>query len=246
MTNKNIKYETDSIEAFYKENRIEWDDFYPSEKVMFEKLKLNIDSSVLDIGCGCGGLGKALNSRFHVENYVGIDINAKAINTARTLFPEYTFVADDILDLKPNTLHKNKFDVVVSLSCIDWNIEFDRMLEVAMEYVKPGGVFLSSFRLSSEAKSSLLSESYQYINFRNQQEGEKAPYIILNPNDLFNRLLQFKPSEIEGYGYWGPPSKTAVTPHKRICFTVLTITKGPSDKCEFNLEIPDDLDCDYE
>ena len=126
--NANITYETDSIEAFYKENRIAWDDFYPSEKVMFEKLDLNPQSSILDIGCGCGGLGNALGERFNIKNYVGIDINKKAIHTAKKLFPEFTFLAGDILDFENIMPRENNFDVVVSLSCIDWNVEFDKML----------------------------------------------------------------------------------------------------------------------
>ena len=243
--NANIKYETDSIEAFYKEHRVAWDDFYLSEKVMFEKLNLTSESSVLDIGCGCGGLGKALSSRFNVKDYVGIDINKKAIETAKTLFPEFTFLAGDILDLETNILLENKFDVVVSLSCIDWNIEFDKMLTAAMNCVKPGGVFLSSFRLSNETIKYCDSKSYQYINFQNQQTGEQAPYIILSPKDLFDKLRRFKPSEIKGYGYWASPSKTAITPYEKICFIVLAITKGPSDQCEFSLEIPNDLACNY-
>lgn len=245
-SNANIKYETDSIESFYKEHRVTWDDFYPSEKKMFETLELNRQSCVLDVGCGCGGLGNALDSRFNVKNYVGIDINKKAIDTARKLFAQYTFLEGDVLDLKSPEIPNNYFDLVVSLGCIDWNVEFDKMLEAAMNYVKPGGVFLSSFRFSNELEKHSQSKSYQYINFQNQHEGEQAPYIVLNPNDLFDKLLQFKPSAIKGYGYWGSPSKTAITPYEKICFTVLAITKGPDDQCQFNLELPNDLVCHYD
>ena len=63
-TNRNIKYKTDEIERFFSKNRIAWDQFYESEKVIISALKLSKKDQVLDIGCGCGGLGLALKNKF--------------------------------------------------------------------------------------------------------------------------------------------------------------------------------------
>ena len=57
-------------------------------------------TSVLDVGCGCGGLGLALAERFGVSRYTGVEINAAAVaESARRLRadpvqPSYTTSGD--------------------------------------------------------------------------------------------------------------------------------------------------------
>ena len=53
----NIEYQTDQIAHYFKENRVTWDQFYESERVIISQLELTKNSKILDIGCGCGGLG---------------------------------------------------------------------------------------------------------------------------------------------------------------------------------------------
>lgn len=223
---KNLHYQSDAIERFYRQHRISWDQFYLSERTVLEQLGLNVSTSVLDIGCGCGGLGLALRERFGINEYTGIEINIQAARAASEMNSRGRFLAADVLELKSNEISEESYDLVASLSCIDWNIEFDRMLEKAWRYVKPGGYFLSSFRLESTASDSIeMDKSYQYINFEGQKEGEKAPYVVLNPPSLMARLNALNYSGIRGHGYWGRPSATAVTPYNRICFAVLALEK---------------------
>ena len=40
---------------------------------------------VLDIGCGCGGLGLALKERFELTGYTGVEISRKAAKMARKM-----------------------------------------------------------------------------------------------------------------------------------------------------------------
>ena len=73
---------------------------------------------IVVVGCGCGGLGKALNERFGVVNYMGIDINEQSINQANDLHRNlsFAFLNCDVLDYKP----VNLYDVVLyrMLYCI--------------------------------------------------------------------------------------------------------------------------------
>ena len=78
--NKNITYKTNKLAKFFSNNRVTFDDFYTSEKVMIETTDWFENISVLDVGCGCGGLGKALNEKFNVLSYTGIDINEQSIS----------------------------------------------------------------------------------------------------------------------------------------------------------------------
>ena len=65
----------------------------------------------------------------------------------RELNSSATLIAGDILDETDALLNGKSFDLVCSLSCIDWNIQFSEMLLAAWRHVKPGGNFVATFRL---------------------------------------------------------------------------------------------------
>ena len=50
--NKNITYKTNKLAKFFSNNRLTFDDFYKSEKVMLETIDWFENISVLDVGCG--------------------------------------------------------------------------------------------------------------------------------------------------------------------------------------------------
>ena len=242
-TKDNIEYKSPEIERFYREHRTRWEDFYESERVVFKRLGLDESTSVLDIGCGCGGLGLALKERFGVTRYTGVEINAQAAEAAKDVCPWGRFLAADILAPPPGSLEIGSFDVVVSLSCIDWNVRFDDMLAAAYAYVRKGGQFVSSFRITTGSSEIDVRRSFQHINFDGKKEGEVAPYVVLNTADLVTRLTALAPRRIGGYGYWGHPSPSAVTPFSAIGFVVVAVEKGgaPSKKPIVELDLPADL-----
>jgi SAM-dependent methyltransferase len=210
---------------------------------VFEKLNLNAASTVLDLGCGCGGLGLALRERFGVVHYTGVEINQQAAATAKAMNPAGRFLCADIVALASRELMEEAFDTVVSLSCIDWNVLFAQMLAKAYRYVKAGGHFVSSFRLTSGESLTDLRRSYQHINFEGRKEGEVAPYVILNVDELLTHLAALVPARVSGFGYWGSPSASAVTPLTRVCFAVLAVQKGiePVNDPVIDLDLPPDL-----
>lgn len=237
----NIKYKSDDLLKKYSCERNTWDEFYESEKKIMERVFNNLHSgfSVLDAGCGCGGLAKAMQERGYNCRYKGIDISEENIQFAaeRTdITLPHEFISEDISKYND----KEKYDVVMSLSCIDWNNDVDGMLKACWDKVKMGGYLIASFRLTKD--NSLLSEAYQYIDSNNTDI--TANYVVFNYVDLLNRLnnLNNKPVEIGAYGYWGKPSPTAVVPYERICFSVFYIKKDKtitySDEIRICLELP--------
>src|SRR5882762_6272254 len=118
---ENIVYQTDQIARYFARNRVAWQQFYESERVIIDQLHLDRHHRILDIGCGCGGLGMALRDQFGAENYTGVEINASAAEAGRAMNPQAHIVCGDILDLSQNAFHDKRFDVVFSLSCVDWN-----------------------------------------------------------------------------------------------------------------------------
>jgi SAM-dependent methyltransferase len=238
----NLAYSTVELERYFSQNRIRWDEFYESERVVIEQVWPGGSPEILDIGCGCGGLGLALREHFGAERYTGIEIHAEAAATAARLNSLAQVLSGDFLLLPPSSIAEASYDLVFSLSCIDWNLAFDEMLVKAWSMVRPGGSFVASFRLATDGGVNDIRKSYQYINYVGKLEGEIAPYVVLNAGDLVRRARKLGAHRIFGYGYYGPPGKTAVTPYRELCFAALAIRK-PSGKepRELELRLPTEI-----
>ena len=143
--NKNIAYQTDQLAHYYTDHRVSWPQFYESERNIINQLALGATDSILDIGCGCGGLGLALRDEFGVQKYTGVEINSLAAEKAENLNPKSSIFCGDFLDLCENGLRDTHFNVVFSLSCFDWNIKFFVMLAAAWDHVQPGGNLVAHF-----------------------------------------------------------------------------------------------------
>jgi 2-polyprenyl-3-methyl-5-hydroxy-6-metoxy-1,4-benzoquinol methylase len=230
---KNIEFKSQEIQKYYSCNRSSWEEFYPSERWVFEKLaqEEGFLGDVLDVGCACGGLGLMLCQKFRLKSYTGVDVHRSAIAWAQKqqrLPVPATFIAGDIIKLN----FTGSYDVVVSLGCADWNIETDRIISACWERVKAGGYLVISLRLTPGPGVNDIQTSYQYINFSGQDTtAEVANYVVFNfPQILHNlKSLQPAPALIGAYGYWGRPSATAVTPFKRLVFAVFYLRKRSGD-----------------
>src|SRR5580765_7167024 len=97
----------------------------------------------LEIGCGHGhvlNLLAELNGRF--ASWCGMDLSVTAIEQARTLFPERSFIVGDIT--KPLT-SKRQFDVVI-LGQVLWYVmhEMHTVLVNCHELLNDGGILVIS------------------------------------------------------------------------------------------------------
>ena len=131
-----------------------------------------------------------------------------------------------------------------SLSCVDWNVQFDEMITTAWRFVNMGGVLVATFRLTLDEGCKDMRRSYQYINFDGIMEGESANYVVLNVNEILEQLSDLNPLEISAYGYWGEPSETAVTPYEKLCFSAFSIIKREAtNDCPviFDLDFPKEI-----
>ncbi|EMJ96557.1 class I SAM-dependent methyltransferase [Leptospira alstonii] len=240
---KSIKYNNDNISKYFKENRVRWDQFYKSEKEVIEKAWPQGNPKVLDIGCGCAGLGLALKERFDHNNYIGIEINAQAATIAKEIYPGALIIEEDFLLLNHPSIQENSFDIVFSLSCIDWQLNFEILLQKAWSMVKEDGFFIASFRITNSETVNDIKKSYQYINYEGLSEGEIAPYVILNSKELIHHFEKLGAGDIFAYGYYGAPSKTARAPYDQLCFGVLAVKKPKKEITQFKREflLPDEI-----
>ncbi|MDI7217533.1 class I SAM-dependent methyltransferase [Leptospira santarosai] len=240
---KSIKYSKDDISRYFRENRVRWNQFYKSEREVIAKVWPGGDPKILDIGCGCAGLGLALREHFGHRTYIGIEINSQAASVAKEIYPDALILEEDFLLLNDSSVLQNSFDIVFSLSCIDWQLNFEMLLQKAWLMVKEGGVFIASFRITNSATVNDIEKSYQYINYAGVSEGEIAPYVILNSKELLFHFKELGAGDIFAYGYYGEPSKTARTPYSQLCFGVLAVQKPKKENIHFKREflLPDEI-----
>jgi precorrin-6B methylase 2 len=235
--NGNIAYQTDELVRYFARNRVSWAQFYDSERVVIDQLGLDHRHSILDIGCGCGGLGLTLRERCGVEVYTGVEINRAAAEAGRMMNPKARIVCGDIMDVAQGELRDQRFTHVFSLSCVDWNVRFADMLAAAWNFVAPGGHLIATFRLVTGDGCNDINRSYQYINFEGVREGERASYVVLNAASLIRDFVNLSPTDISAYGYWGPPSATAVTPYEKLCFCAVSVGKRNGDTGGLKIEL---------
>jgi SAM-dependent methyltransferase len=238
----NIVYRTDAIAEHFSRHRRTWDEFYPSERFVFDRIgtERNISGRdgfghVLDVGCAAGGLAAALPQRFGVASYTGVDINAQAIAAARQaqdIGIEAVFHEGDITGR--TDLPAAAYDTVFNLSCADWNVDFRGILAATWRHVAPGGTMILSLRMTDGGSVTDMSESFQYIQFSGtepSETAERAAYIVLNITEALGLLgeLDPAPERMLAYGYWGRPSAMARTPFGRILFSVVALRRPDDD-----------------
>ena len=249
---ENIKYTSKKLTDFYASNRVNWEQLYPSEKSLIESCEISPNTKILDIGCGCGGLGQILKQRFGTTDYCGIDINSSAIALGKEMFPTNVLIEGDFLDEKVIAQLPYLPDMVFSLSCVDWNVKYEEMIEAIWNLVPEKASLVMSCRLTNGSSVFKIEDSYQYLDFENKpidmraDEGlEKAPYIVVNASEFFQRIGAWKHSKISAFGYYGAPSKSAVTKFDKVCFAVFCVQKAPvSDNTfptEWKLNLPKDI-----
>ena len=109
---------------------------------------------------------------------MGVDINPQVIDRAQVLAASSErcqFLCSDILELD---IPPASFDTVISLSCVDWNIETKKMMDHLWTLVKDGGCFLLSVRPTPEASTNDISINYQDIG--DLSIPDRANYVVFN------------------------------------------------------------------
>jgi SAM-dependent methyltransferase len=249
---KNIVYQGHRIGDFYATHRRRWQDFYPSERRVFETLAARgaTFATILDVGCAAGGLGEALSERFDsIREYTGIDINTHAVELADRLARETSiakrFIVADVCNC--TALAGHAFDLVTLLSVADWNVDAWGIVAKCWEHVRPNGHLVISLRLTLDKTICDIARSYQYIWFDTTPppaDADRAPYNVFNIREAVGWLAGQapRPEHLYLYGFWGKPSTSARTPYDRLLFSVIALRKpsgGASDReTEVELHLP--------
>jgi SAM-dependent methyltransferase len=231
------KWNSEKIKKFYSVNRIHWDQLYSSQKKILKKSDIGKESNILDLGCACGGLYKILKEKFQVKNYTGIDINKECIEYAKRLYKNAEFIADNVFLMEDGELN-GKFDFVISFGFIDCSGVFYKAFNKILKYLKPDGKLILDLRLTNEKDLLDINESFQYLDYSGEKNGEKVPYDVINLKNFKEYLnKKFKNYNCYSVGYNLAPSKNAVLKYKKICFSTWLIQPDGDNKKEFDLPL---------
>jgi len=233
MRTVNTRYQSPGLSDFYSSHRLRYSQFYPTERAAFESLDLGPETSILDIGCACGGLGLALNEHCGCTDYTGLEIHAEAARIGHGLVTAFggRVIAGDILEAQ-RLLTANdcadSFDLVVSLSALDWNLSVAENVRAAWALVRDGGHLLMSVRLHPDTCLLDLHTSYQPTTPEANEAVEIAPYVVMAVPTAMQFATELGAARVTVFGHGGRPSSTAVTPVDECIFAVAVLAKDSS------------------
>jgi 2-polyprenyl-3-methyl-5-hydroxy-6-metoxy-1,4-benzoquinol methylase len=102
------------------------------------KLHLNNQSDILEVGCGAGFASEYLRGRY--RNYTGLDYSQELILSAqqRNRFSNASFQAADFFDYQTDNL----YDVIFMIGVLHHMTNLTAALEKCLDLLKPGGVLV--------------------------------------------------------------------------------------------------------
>ena len=142
--------------------------------------------TVLEIGCGEGGVLKAFTERGC--RAVGVDLDAEKLQLAEQMFPEelargqIEFINKNIYDPEFKDAFKGKFDLIVLKDAIEHIPEQQKLLSYLNTFLKSEGVIFFAF-------------PPWYMPFGGHQQMcrsflKKVPYFHLLPTFLYKGILK--------------------------------------------------------
>jgi len=135
------------VAAFSRPGVFAWDRLDEGTRLLVERMRINPDDSVLDLGCGNGIIGLVAAKMAARGNVVLLDSDAEAIRSAMRSVEANALTNCTVLPSDAGSaVKRSSFDVVVTNPPfhVGRRAEFDvanQFIEDAWEVLKPGGRF---------------------------------------------------------------------------------------------------------
>ena len=153
--------------------------------ILISKTEININDSVLDIGCGAGNSTKIINDTG--ANVIGIDFSQKMIDQANSVYQDITFMQSDAENIP---LEDNSIDVVVSNFVVHHLAQPNKVFEEINRVLKPNGKFAFAVWGPNEEQSSLGAFFQAFANHHELSELPHGPLFGITDFDAYNRLVR--------------------------------------------------------
>ena len=129
--------------------------------------------TILDVGCGSGGLGKVFSQLG--ATYVGVDYSKIRINMAKiSNIPNCTFHLNDVyVFLEEEIKAGNKYDTITIFEVLEHLVEPERIVEMSKKLLTDNGVIIAS-----------VPHNMPYVAHLQVYENEQAVKDRLNPDKV--------------------------------------------------------------
>jgi trans-aconitate methyltransferase len=207
---KNKVYHWNSLDyAQHSSAQYEW------AKELIDKLKLQGNEAVLDIGCGDGKVSAALAARVPKGSVIGIDNSEEMITLASRNFPKTTYfnLSFKVMDAR-HLNFSNQLDAAFSNAVLHWVPEQGAVLEGVKKCLKAGGrlLFQMGGKGNTEEVFIVLDELIKNAKWRDYFYGFTFPYAFFSVEDYSVLLreaglepvrVELIPKDMQQYGRAG-------------------------------------------
>lgn len=158
---------------------------------LIDKLALNGDEALLDIGCGDGKVSAQIAQALPMGRVFGIDLSADMIQLARETFNGRNHPNLRFLQMDATRIQQAKaFDVAFSAAALHWVADHQAVLNGVHACLKPGGRLL--FQMGGYGNAQAVYEALQEVMegeaWRSYFEDFGFPYHFLGP-EAYERWL---------------------------------------------------------
>jgi trans-aconitate 2-methyltransferase len=158
---------------------------------LLQKISLNGDEKILDIGCGDGKITAQISNYVPQGFVLGTDFSQEMIDFAKQKFPppefpNLGFECRDARDLN----YDARFDLIVSFSCLHWIKEHLPILQGIERSLKPSGTAILMFGGKGNAKE-IEEAANRTISLSRWQQyftGFEFPYYFYDTEEYRNWL----------------------------------------------------------
>jgi trans-aconitate 2-methyltransferase len=156
-------------------------------RALLERLELRGDETVLDAGCGSGGITRELIERVPDGSVIGVDASPSMIEQARAALGDAaTWRVGDLLELEL----ERPVDVVFSSATFHWIPDHDRLFARLFTALRPGGRLLAQCggRGNIAAVEAAVEIVRREPRFAEHLDGWHGPWNFAGPEETVSRL----------------------------------------------------------
>jgi trans-aconitate 2-methyltransferase len=156
-------------------------------RALLDRLDLRGDETVLDAGCGSGGVTRELIERAPDGRVIGVDASPSMIEQARAAIGDAAALrVGDLLELELD----EPVDVVFSSATFHWISDHDRLFGRLFAALRPGGRLLAQCggRGNIAAVEAALALAAREPPFAEHLGGWQGPWNFAGPDETVARL----------------------------------------------------------
>ena len=158
-------------ELVYGENLVQFNVIDMQQlNMMLEKLELNSNDEVLDLGCGLGKITEYLADKTGAS-IIGIDFSQKSIQYAKMNTKGNEKLRFEVQDINELNYPSNTFDAIIALDVLYWVDDLEPVIKTLKDILKPNGrmgIFYVQFQNQENLTEPLESENTKLAKFLDQ------------------------------------------------------------------------------